>query len=222
MPSDPCHVTSEAMIALQGGGPFEAHDDVDRELLQRRRATTVAVLPTADAMEDPELLVEAAAAWADRVGSPAIDAVIVLERRESTKDAAQRLCDADAVYVVGDSPLHLRSAIKDTPVMDALRQQSTGGLVVAVGASAAALCDPMTDPRGGAFTLGLGLVPGLALVTEAERWTEERLLRTRELAAEMHESCCLAILPSTSALVLDDDGWNRRGDVELIGELPAR
>lgn len=208
------------MITFQGGGPFEAHDELDRELLERSGARTVAVLPTADAMENPELLLEAAKAWAGRVGSPAIEAVMVLQRRESTEAAAKQLRSADAVYVVGDSPLHLRSAIKDTPVMDSLRERSAKGLVVAVGASAAALCDPMTDPRGGAFTLGLGLVTGLALVTEAETWTEERLARTRELATEMHESCCLAIVPTTSALVLDGGQWDRRGDIQLIGDLP--
>ncbi len=189
-------------------------------MLERSGARTVAVLPTADAMENPELLVVAARAWAGRVGSPTIDAVMVLERRDSTQEAGRRLLAADAVYVVGDSPLHLRSAIKDTPVMDALRERSTAGLVVAVGASAAALCDPMTDPRGGAFTLGLGIVAGMALVTEAETWTEERLLRTRELAAELHEGC-LAIVPTTSALVLDGESWSCRGDVELIGDLPS-
>lgn len=208
------------MITFQGGGPFEAHDDLDRELLERSGAQTVAVLPTADAMENPALLVEAAKAWAQRVGSPVVEAVMVLQRSESTDAAAQQLRSADAVYVVGDSPLHLRSAIKDTPVMEALRERSAEGLVVAVGAAAAALCDPMTDPRGGAFTLGLGLVAGLALVTEAETWTEERMLRTRELAAELHEGCCLAIVPTTSALLLDGGRWDLRGDVQVIGDLP--
>ncbi len=208
------------MITFQGGGPFEAHDDLDRELLERSGARTVAVLPTADAMENPALLVEAAKAWAQRVGSPVVEAVMVLQRSESTDAAAQQLRSADAVYVVGDSPLHLRSAIKDTPVMEALRERSAEGLVVAVGAAAAALCDPMTDPRGGAFTLGLGLVAGLALVTEAETWTEERMLRTRELAAELHEGCCLAIVPTTSALLLDGGRWDLRGDVQVIGALP--
>ena len=57
-----------------------------------------------------------------------------------------------------------------------------GGLVVAVGGSASAMCDPMVDPRGGAFTLGLGLVTGLAFVSEAETWSLERLHRTLKLA----------------------------------------
>ena len=84
---------------------------------------------------------------------------------------------------MGDQPLHLKSVMKDTPLFEALRDVLVnGGLVAATGGSAAAMCDPMVDPRGGAFTLGLGLVSDLALVTEAETWSPERLHRTRSLA----------------------------------------
>jgi cyanophycinase len=89
-----------------------------------------------------------------------------------------------------------------------------GGVVVAVGGSAAAMCDPMVDPRGGAFTLGLGLVQGLALVTEAETWSPERLHRTRALA-----NTTLAVLRSGDALVGGPAAWERVGGVEVFGEL---
>lgn len=207
------------MITFQGGGPFSAHDVLDRALLVRAGVRTVAVLPTADAMESPELLVEAARSWAGRVGDPAIDAVMVLQRSDATAEAGARLDAADAVYVVGDSPLHLRSAIKDTPVMDAIRRAADDRLVVAAGASAAALCDTMTDPRGGAFTLGLALVAKMALVTEAETWSDERLTRTRELAGDLDG--CLAILTTSAALVGDAGRWTSHGDIELLGTLPG-
>jgi len=208
-----------SVIIFQGGGPFEAHDEIDAGVLARSGATTVAVLPTADAMENPGLLVEAARSWAQRVGGPEIDDVMVLQRAEATDAAAARLRAAGAGWVVGDSPMHLRSVLKDTPIVEALRHHADEGVLVAVGACAAAMCDPMTDPRGGAFTLGLGLVVGLALVTESETLTAERLNRTRELAAE-HGDACLAVMPSGSALTRDDTGWTVHGDVELVGDLP--
>ena len=90
-----------------------------------------------------------------------------------------------------------------------------GGLVTAVGGSAAAMCDPMVDPRGGAFTLGLGLVPNLALVTEAEHWSPERLHRTRKLA-----NTAFAVLRSGDALVRTSSGWETVGNTEVHGELP--
>ena len=52
----------------------------------------------------------------------------------------------------------------------------------AIGPSAAALSDPMFDVRGGAFTLGLGLEAGVAIIPESEKWSEEALGRTRSLA----------------------------------------
>ena len=76
----------------------------------------------------------------------------------------------------------------------------------------------MIDPRGGAFTLGLGLVSGLALVTQAETWSPERLHRTRELA-----DTPLVTLASGTALVRDGDGtWERVGVLEVHGDLPCK
>jgi cyanophycinase len=219
-------------IALQGGGPFAANDDLDTRLLRDAlsgsngagdpRSRRVVVLPTADAYEHPERLVAAAMNWAERVGDAAggveVEALMVMRRGEALeKGAADVVRRARAVYLVGDQPLHLRSVLKDTPVWDATREVlAEGGLVVATGGSADAVCDPMIDPRGGAFTLGLGLVTGLALVTEAETWSPERLHRTLVLA-----NTPVACLPTGAALVLRDGAWEQVGEVALQGELPA-
>ena len=45
------------VIALAGGGPFVANDDLDRRLLAAAGADRVVVLPTADAFEEPATLV---------------------------------------------------------------------------------------------------------------------------------------------------------------------
>ncbi|MFZ4719545.1 MAG: hypothetical protein ACOYMR_08970 [Ilumatobacteraceae bacterium] len=202
-------------IALQGGGPFTANDELDRRLLSAVGAEQVVVLPTADAFEHPERLVAAAMNWGERLGV-AVEALMVLRRGEAMDEGAAEVArSAKAVYLVGDQPLHLRSVLKDTPLLQALRDVlEAGGVIVASGGSAAALCDPMVDPRGGAFTLGLGLVPGLALVTEAETWSPERLHRTRALA-----NTSFAVLRTGTALVHADGAWERVGDVEVHGDL---
>lgn len=204
-------------IALMGGGAFAANDELDATLLASVGATRVAVLPTADAFEHPERLVAAAMNWGERLGVE-IDALMVLRRVDALDGAAaDALRDVKAVYLVGDQPLHLRSVLKDTALFEAIQSVlANGGLVVAVGGSAAALCDPMVDPRGGAFTLGLGVVSSLALATEAETWSPERLHRTRELA-----NTTLAVLRTGDALVLDDRGWHVHGRTEVFGDLPA-
>jgi cyanophycinase len=74
----------------------------------------------------------------------------------------------------------------------------------------------MTDPRGGAFTIGLGLIDGLAVATETETWTPERLHRTRDLA-----DVPVAEVPTGAALVRRGSQWELVGEVTLDGDLPA-
>lgn len=205
-----------ATVVLQGGGPFTANDDLDRRLLSQAGVQRVVVLPTADAFEHPERLIGAAMSWGERMGVE-VEALMVLNRRDALDaGAAGVIGGAEAVYVVGDQPLHLRSVLKDTPVWSALTDLAErDALLVAVAGSADGLCDPMVDPRGGAFTLGLGLVAGVALVTAAETWSPERLQRTLDLA-----DTTVVSLPTGAALIRQADGWEQVGDVVVHGDLP--
>jgi len=206
-------------IALVGGGAFTpAVEAIDRRLLELSRATEVVVLPTAEAFEHPERSVERAAAWFGGLGTTS-RALNILQRGDALDvTVAQELGAARFVYLMGDSPLHLRSVMKDTPAWTALGEVlASGGVVAGVGAAAAALCDPMVDPRGGAFTLGLGLVRGLALVTEAETWSAERLKRTLDLV----RGFAVATLETGAALLRGPGGWETIGPVELHGEMPG-
>ncbi|MGZ4679320.1 MAG: hypothetical protein ACXVIH_04845 [Ilumatobacteraceae bacterium] len=204
------------ILALQGGGPFAANDDLDRRLIVAASATRAIVLPTADAYEHPKRLVAAAMLWGERLDIE-VEALMVMRRSEAMdRGAVGVIQGARAVYLVGDQPLHLRSVLKNTPLWEAIGNViDDGGVVAATGGSAAAMCDPMVDPRGGAFTLGLGLAVGLALVTEAETWSTDRLHRTLKLA-----NTPLVELPSGAALVRTDAGWERVGDVTVHGDLP--
>ena len=212
-------------IALQGGGPFAANDELDARLLGALVPPAagagaqgkVVVLPTADAYEQPERLVTAALSWGERLDVE-VEALMVLRRADALEEgAADVVRGARAVYLVGDNPMHLRSALKDTPLLAAIEAVvAAGGVLVACAGSAAALCDPMVDMRGGAFTLGLGVVAGLALVTQAEAWSPARLTRTLDLA-----NTPVAVLATGSALVRSAAGWERIGAVDLRGDLPG-
>lgn len=203
------------ILALQGGGPFAANDELDRRVIAAAGATRAIVLPTADAFEHPERLVAAALHWGERLDVE-VEALMVMRRSEAMdRGAVGVIQGARAVYLVGDQPLHLRSVLKATPLWEAIIQVlEEGGVVAATGGSAAAMCDPMVDPRGGAFTLGLGLANGLALVTEAETWSADRLHRTLKLA-----NTPLVELPSGAALVRTAGGWERVGEVTVHGDL---
>ena len=107
-------------IALQGGGPFTANDDLDRQLLADVGATKIVMLPTADAFEHPERLVASAMTWGERLDIE-VEALMVLNRSDALdKGAAKVVRSATAVFLVGDQPLHLRSVLKDTPTWQAI------------------------------------------------------------------------------------------------------
>ena len=53
-----------------------------------------------------------------------------------------------------------------------------GAVLAGSSAGAMVLCDPMVDPRGGAFTLGLGLLANLAVIPAHNRWSEDAAHRT--------------------------------------------
>lgn len=203
-------------LALLGGGPFSANDELDRRLIDLAGATEVVVLPTADAFEHPSRAVEQAKVWGQRLGV-GVDGRLVLRRADANESSHVHAVEhARMVYLVGDSPLHLRSVLKNTALFEALGAViANGGVVAAVGASAACLCDPMTDPRGGAFTLGLGLVAGLALLTEAETWSPERLHRTLQLA----KGFPVVVLPTGAALLRSRSAWEQVGAAEVHGQL---
>lgn len=203
-------------LALLGGGPFEVNDELDRRLLREVGAEQVVVLPTAEAFENPATIVASAMSWAERL-DVSVEALMVLQRDDAEDEGAAGVVRAArAVYVVGDSSQHLRSALKDTPVLAALGDVlSSGGLVVAVGPSAAALCDPMLDQRGGAFTLGLGLVPGVSVIPGDE--SEERRQRTLSLATTP-----VVELPTGSAIIGRSGEWELVGDAVVHGDLDVR
>jgi cyanophycinase len=199
------------LVVLQGGGPFTANDEFDAQILSAHPGY-VAILPTAEAFENPDDLVQSSVAWAKRLGITTKLCAVYSRADAREESFATIISQAAVVYVVGDSPIHLRSTLKDTVVFDAIAAHSC---VVATAGSAAAMCDPMVDPRGGAFALGLGLVSGVAAITESEKWPDERLQRTLSLA-----NTSVAEIPTGAALMYQDGTWSTHGAVVLHGPLP--
>ena len=201
-------------LVLQGGGPFISNDELDARVLQGMYGY-VAVLPTAEAFENPAALIATSVLWAQRMGVETKLCAVYTRADARENHLAEIVREAGAVYVVGDSPIHLRTTLQETVVYKALEQQLENGIVVAVAGSAAALCDPMVDPRGGAFTLGLGLVEGIAVITESETWSHDRLQRSLQLA-----NTTVVQLPTGSALLCVQGKWNVDGPAIIHGALP--
>jgi cyanophycinase len=197
-------------LALVGGGEWRDGCEFDGDLLGASGGTEIVVLPTAAAYEHPGHAVERATRWFDKLGAT-VRPVLAVDRsgaRDEANVAAVR--GAGFVYLSDGSPLHLRSVLMHSPLWDALVAAWQGGAVLAgSGAGAMVLCDPAVDPRGGAFTLGLGLLERLAVVPRADTWSEDKLHRTLQLTPA---GVALVEVDERTALIRDPDGtWHATG-----------
>ena len=152
-------------LALIGGGEWrDGTRDLDAALLEASGGTEVLVLPTAAAYEHPDRVAERAEAHFAGLGATTRELPVLHRREAESPEVCEAVRDARFVYFADGSPLHLRSVLKGSPLYDAvLAAYRSGAVVAASGAGATVLCDPMVDPRGGAYTVGLGIVAGVAI-----------------------------------------------------------
>ena len=198
------------LLALVGGAEWRAGCDFDRELLEASGGREVLVVPTAAAYEHPARAVEAAERWFGELGAQ-VRSLPVLTRRDAVAEAnAAPLADAAFVYLAAGSPMHLRSVLKDSPVWDALVAAWVRGAVVAgSGSGAMVLCDPMVDPRGGAYTVGLGFVENVAVFPDHAAAPSHLLERSIELKPS---DAVLVGIDAETALVREPDAnWSVAG-----------
>lgn len=214
-------------LAFIGGAEWTEGCTFDTDLLAASGGSHVLVLPTAAAYEHPERLVAQAGEWFAAMGADVEGLMVVTRSEASDLAAADIMRRARFVYLAGESPLHLRSVLKSSPLWDALVETWRSGAVVAASSGAAmALVDPMVDIRGGALTLGLGLVTGMTIVPHLGEADDDasgdKLHRTFALAPP---DVPVVAIPNRTALIRDPDGsWRTSGagvvDVHL-GGVPA-
>ncbi|MGQ0831906.1 MAG: Type 1 glutamine amidotransferase-like domain-containing protein [Microthrixaceae bacterium] len=202
-------------LALVGGGEWQDGCVFDRALLDASGADEVLVVPTAAAYEHPDRLVGGATRWFGELGAT-VRSLPVLSRADALRpENVSPMAEARCIYLAGGSPMHLRSVLKDSPVWDALVEAWQDGATVA-GSSAGAmvLCDPMVDPRGGALTLGLGLVDRLAVIPHHESWSEDKAKRTMHIAPK---GLPIAGIDERTALLRAPDGtWSTAGVGQVV------
>lgn len=152
-------------LALVGGGEWrDGCRAFDEELLGGADAKEVVVLPSAAAFEHPDRVVERATTYLEGLGVKARPLMVLNRRDAEDPKIVEVVRRARAVYLSDGSPLHLRSVLKGSALWDAmLVAYHGGGVLAASGAGATLVCDPMVDPRGGAYTVGLGVVQNLAV-----------------------------------------------------------
>ena len=153
------------LLALIGGAEFDAPcKEFDSQLLAASGGTEVLVIAAAAAFENPGEKVTKADAYFKKLGAT-VRSLDVYTRRDANDDAlVQAAKSARFFYLTDGSPMHLRSVLKDTQLFDViLAAYRKGAVLAAAGAGATVLCDPMIDSRGGAYTVGFGVVENTAL-----------------------------------------------------------
>ena len=172
-------------LALVGGGEWTAGCDFDAELLAAVGGAEVLVLPTAAAYEHPEKAVATAQAWFAGLGGRC-RGLMVLGRADAEDEA-------NAAAGAGQPVRLPRRRLAHAPALGAegisacgrpcSRRWRDGAVVAGSSAGAMVLTDPMVDPRGGALTVGLGMVEQLAVIPHFGDENAEKVHRSIALAA---------------------------------------
>ena len=149
-----------------------------------------------------------------------VEALMVLQRHDAEDEgAAEVVRRARAVYLVGDSALHLRSVLKETPVLDAIqgvagRRRPGDGRRLERRPRCATRC---STSAAAPSRSGSGVLRGVCVIPMAETRSHDRRARTLTLA-----DAPVVELPTGSALVQRDDGWELVGDARSARRVAVK
>ena len=208
-------------LVLVGGAEWREGCTFDAGLLEQSGGDEVLVLPTAAAYEHPARAVETAERHFARLGGR-VRGLMVLSHADANDPVnAAAVRDSRFVYLGGGSPMHLRSVLKDSALWDALvAAWNEGAVLAASSAGAMVLCDPMVDPRGGAFTIGLGLLAQVAVIPHHDTWSPDKAARTVRLAPA---GLPVAAVDEQTALIRHPDGtWSVEGAGAVVVYVDGR
>jgi cyanophycinase len=207
-------MNTPGLLALVGGDEWTEGCTFDATLLKASGGVDVLVLPTAAAYQHPERVALRAAEWFSGLGAN-VEALMVVDRSSAEDPGmAAAVAKATFIYLAGGSALHLKAVLKNSATFAALRAAWEGGAVVAGSAAGAmVLTDPMVDPRGGALTLGLGLVDQLAVVPHYGDETDDLHGQKFERTVAMAPAVLPVVgIPARTALLRQSDGgWSVEG-----------
>jgi cyanophycinase len=199
------------LLALVGGGAWDVDGgEVPRRIVDTAGGAPVLLVGTAAAYEDPTAAFDHARRYLEPLGA-AVEVLDAFSRTDADDPAsAQAVKGAGCVLLVDGSALHLRSVLTGSRLWTALLEAHERGVgLVAAGFAATVVCDPMVDPRGGAFTVGLGLVRDLAVLAHHDTLAAHLRERSVELVPAR---AVLAGVDEAAALLREPDGrWHAVG-----------
>ncbi len=200
------------VLAFVGGAAWADEGHAVRELVAGAAGTgaTAVVLPTAAAYERPGRLADQACAALTALGLQARTLAVLNRTDAGNADAVAAVREAGLIFLTDGSAMHLHSVLKGTTLYQAVVDgYNAGAVLVASGAGGSVLCDPMIDPRGGAFTVGLGLVRDLTVFPHFDTAADH--LRTRTLELRPAGVTLVGVDESTAVVRERDGSWHAVG-----------
>ena len=198
-------------IALVGGDEFRASCiGMDAEILAATGVATprVVVVPTAAAMERPDLAAANGVQHFNALGADAAP-LMILNADDANDAALVSAADAaDVIYLTGGNPAHLLDTLAGSRLADALRAVLARGAIVA-GSSAGAMALGERMRFRGEWSDALGLARGVAVLPHHERSDPERV--AAELAGALPAGITALGIDGATGCVSEGDGWRALG-----------
>jgi cyanophycinase-like exopeptidase len=202
-------VLAHARIGLVGSGEFTpAMADIDREILATLPAhPRVVILPTAAAGENPEEWAYRGVEHFTRLGARSVGLMVLNWSHAEDPSNVAEVESADLVYLSGGKPARLLAALEGSPLWrGVLVARRRGGWIVGASAGAMVLGDWTLVHRASdgdgtptEWTIGLGILQGIAVVPHYDRWAE-----AKDLADGIAGSCTVYGIAEDSAVLLDE------------------
>lgn len=199
-------------IALVGGDEFRAGcADMDAALLRETGAPRprVAIIPTAAAMERPDLAAQNGARHFAALGADAAPLMALNAHDANSADIAAPIDGADLIYLTGGNPARLLDALRGSLLLAKLRAALKRGAIV-VGSSAGAMVLGERMRFRGEWHDALGMVPGVVVLPHHERADPDAVLSdiADDLAAG---TTALGIDGATGCVADGAGGWRVLG-----------
>ena len=198
-------------IALVGGDEFRAScAGMDAEILAATGIATprVVIVPTAAAMERPDLAAANGARHFNALGADAAP-LMILNSDDANDEALVAAADAaDVIYLTGGNPAYLLRALAGSRLAAALRDAPDRGAIVA-GSSAGAMALGERMRFKGEWSEGLGLARCVAVLPHHERSDPERV--ATELAGALPSGVVALGIDGATGCISEGAGWRALG-----------
>lgn len=205
------------MLALVGSGEYlPPIEPVDRYLLAQLQAPgRVVCLPTAAGLEGDERIQY----WSNlgvehfaRLGVQ-VEALPVVDRSSAMEQRwAERIRQANFVYLSGGNPGYLYQTLKDSPVWQAIASVHNQGGVVA-GCSAGAMVMGEQIPGFPRWQAAFGLLPGMVVIPHFDEIPQSMVKTARFLQARRKT---LLGIEGNTALVVSSKGCEVIGSGSVV------